>query len=253
MELRHYWNIVWRRLPIVLALPLLVGLGSLALFLLSPATYTAQAKVQIVRVPPQAGDDRNYRYDEYYNFLATEFTADDLTEVMNGNVFADAVARTLRGPAYNLSLRDEEVRGAFTVRRSHRVLLINASASDRGRALAIARAAAETVRQDPLRYFARGDSGAPVQVVPLEIHRPEKAQSNRVQGLLNVALQTILAFFAGIGLAFLLDYLDERLRGAEETDEALGLPILGLIPANGRTGRLEAVAGGPNGRGRGTP
>ena len=46
---------------------------------------------------------------------------------------------------------------------------------------------------------------------------------------LDLPLRTILALVAGIGLAFLLDYLDDTIRGRTDI-EALGLPILAEIP-----------------------
>lgn len=234
MDLKRYWGIILRHLPIVLAVPLIVGLGSLALFLSRPATYSAQAKVQLVLVPPQANEQDFFRYDGYYNFLATEFASDDLAEVLNGNVFADAVGRTLSGPDYNLRLEREELRNALTARRSHRVLLIDATGKSRDEAMTLARAAIQTLNQDPLKYFSRGDSGAPVRAVPLSIEEPVEAKSNRSAGLLNVIIQSMLGLFAGLGLAFLLAYLDDRLHGADAAREALGLPVLAQIPADGQ-------------------
>ena len=56
--------------------------------------------------PPQANDPNFYTYANYYNFLATEYAIDDLVEVVNGNVFADAVTQTLQGPDFNLPLKE---------------------------------------------------------------------------------------------------------------------------------------------------
>ncbi|MEM9304263.1 MAG: polysaccharide biosynthesis tyrosine autokinase, partial [Pseudomonadota bacterium] len=45
----------------------------------------------------------------------------------------------------------------------------------------------------------------------------------------------MLAFFMGlalsIGLAFLLEHLDNTLKGADDTEQKLGLPVLGLLPS----------------------
>jgi capsular polysaccharide biosynthesis protein len=39
-------------------------------------------------------------------------------------------------------------------------------------------------------------------------------------------------------LAFLLGYLNDRIRDPEGVEEALGLPVLGAIPLGGRSGRM---------------
>ena len=62
------------------------------------------------------------------------------------------------------------------------------------------------------------------------VEAPLEAKGDRVRRALNVLLQTMIALFAGLALAFLLDYLNERLRDAEGAREALDLPILGQIP-----------------------
>ena len=246
MELRRYWEIVWRRWPVVLAVPLLVMAGSLALFLSRPVSYTARARVQVTLVPQQADSRDFFRYNDYYKYLATEYAADDLVEVLNGNVFTDAVARTLQGPDFNLPIGVEQIRGALDVTRKHRVLQIEATTGEREWAVALARAAALTLQRDPLKYFAHGDSGVTVDAAPLVIDQPLAARSNRIRSLFNIAVQTLLGLVAGVGLAFLLEYLDDTLRGAEAAGRTLGLPVLGQIPGGGR--RARPALPGLNGR-----
>jgi capsular exopolysaccharide synthesis family protein len=47
----------------------------------------------------------------------------------------------------------------------------------------------------------------------------------------NIIIALLLAFAVGIGLAFLLDYLDDTLKSVEDVDRHLHLPTLALIPA----------------------
>jgi capsular exopolysaccharide synthesis family protein len=48
----------------------------------------------------------------------------------------------------------------------------------------------------------------------------------------NVLIAFLLSFGAGIGLAFLLDYLDDTLKSVDDVDRYIHLPALALIPAN---------------------
>lgn len=245
MELRRYWSTIWHYRWLVLALPIIVGLGSSAVWLIQPNGYSTTVKVQIALAPPQANADGDYfRYDNYYNYLATEYAVDDLVEVLNGNVFADAVAATLRTPEYGLTITDEIVRSAFKAQRVHRVLIANVTTGDKDRTVAIARAINATITRDPIKYFTKGDLVPKQGAAVLLVEAPLEAKGDRVRRALNVILQTTIALFAGLALAFLLDYLNERLRDAEGAREALDLPILGQIPR----GATAAVAG--RGRGR---
>lgn len=242
MELRRYWGIVWRYRLVVLALPLLVGLIATARWFATPSSYTAQARVEIVLAPPQAtaGEPDFFRYDNYYKYLATEYAVDDLVEVLNGNAFAAVVAATLNGPEYNIAIKNEEVQGAIKARRTHRVLVLETTSGDRDRAIKIGWAAILTVQRDPLKYFTNGDLGPKQGAAVLQIDQPLVAHSDRVRRALNVVLQTMVALFAGLGLAFLLEYLNDRLRDADAARDALGLPVLGQIP--GGAGRSRGVA-----------
>ena len=234
MELRRYWEILWRRWPVVLAVPLLVAAGSLALFLNRPVTYTAKARVQLTLIPQQTEAGDFFRYDNYYTYLATEYAADDLVEVLSGGVFLEDVARTLQQDHPNERITVEDIRGALDVSRKHRVLDIAATSHHRAGAVWVAEAVLKTLQQDPARYFSRGGSEVRLEAAPLVIERPISARSNRIRSLFNIAVQTLLGLIAGVGLAFLLEYLDDTLRGAEAASGALGLPVLGQIPGGGR-------------------
>jgi capsular exopolysaccharide synthesis family protein len=48
----------------------------------------------------------------------------------------------------------------------------------------------------------------------------------------NVLIAFLLSFGVGIGLAFLLDYLDDTLKSVDDVDRYIHLPALALIPAN---------------------
>ena len=250
MELRRYWATLWRHRWIVVALPLLVLLVSLLIWALTPPSYGAQLKIQLVLAPPQGvtGDDF-FHYDSYYNYLATEYAVDDIVEILNGNVFANAVAATLRGPEFGLNVKDQDIRGSFEARRTHRVLIVDITSGDRDRTVAISRAIALTLQRDPVKYFSKGGLVPQQGAAPLTIDQPIEARGDRAKRLLNVALQTVIALFAAIALAFLLDYLNDRLRDAEGTGAALGLPVLGVIPGGAaHSGRRRGFAPGRAGR-----
>ncbi len=245
MELRRYWATLWRHRRIVLALPALVLLISLLIWAITPPSYGAQMKMQLVLAPPQGTNTGDYfHYDNYYNYLATEYAVDDIVEVLNGNVFANAVAATLRGPDFGLDVKDEDIRTSFLARRTHRVLIVDITSGDRDRTLAISRAIGATLQRDPLKYFTKGDLVPQQGAAALTINQPIEARGDRVKRLLDIALQTVIALFAAIALAFLLDYLNDRLRDAEETGKALGLPVLGEIPdGTERAGRRAFAPG----------
>jgi capsular exopolysaccharide synthesis family protein len=59
------------------------------------------------------------------------------------------------------------------------------------------------------------------------------------QRMRNIVIAFILALAAGIGLAFLLDFLDDTLKSVEDVDRYIHLPALALIPAARSDKRLR--------------
>ncbi len=60
----------------------------------------------------------------------------------------------------------------------------------------------------------------------------------------NILIAFMLALGAGIGLAFLLDYLDDTLKSVEDVDRYIHVPALALIPSNRNDRRLKGRAAG---------
>jgi succinoglycan biosynthesis transport protein ExoP len=56
--------------------------------------------------------------------------------------------------------------------------------------------------------------------------------------LRNIFIAFLLSLVAGIGLAFLLDFLDDTVKSVDDVDRYLHLPALALIPASRDRGRL---------------
>ncbi len=90
------------------------------------------------------------------------------------------------------------------------------------------------------------------QELALASGRPDniKIQNNAVaptqpigpQRARNILLAMLLSFAAGIGLAFLLDYLDDSVRTSDDISRHLGLPTLALIPHYMQNERRKVIA-----------
>ncbi|HYW90824.1 MAG TPA: hypothetical protein VFB50_23845, partial [Chloroflexota bacterium] len=64
---------------------------------------------------------------------------------------------------------------------------------------------------------------------------PDTRRGNTIPGLISeVGLRTLIGLLVGLGLAFLLDYIDPSVRSREEAEDLLRLPIIGEIPRTRR-------------------
>ena len=63
--------------------------------------------------------------------------------------------------------------------------------------------------------------------------------------LRNITIALVLSLLAGIGLAFLLDFLDDTLKSVDDVDRYIHLPALALIPAARSEKRLRGAGPSP--------
>ncbi len=75
---------------------------------------------------------------------------------------------------------------------------------------------------------------ADVKVIDAAV-TPEKPV--RPRRVFNMVIAALLGLMAGVGLAFLFEYLDTTIKDRTEAEKVLGLPVLGQIPAIDTKGR----------------
>ncbi|HHY46388.1 MAG TPA: hypothetical protein GX506_03715 [Firmicutes bacterium] len=71
-------------------------------------------------------------------------------------------------------------------------------------------------------------------IVPRDPIKPRK--------LLNVAIAAFLGLFVGIGLAFIMEFMDISFKSQDEVERVLGLPVLGFIPSMKRFKGKRAIS-----------
>ena len=221
MELRTYWGIIRKRLWLVVGL-LTVSLLSYLLFAPQvPVSYTANMRF-VIGLKPEPSNGTYYTYDRYYTWLTAEYLLDDLAEVVKSRAFAKDVAAVA-----GLDLPPGAIQGATSSGKLHRILNITVSWHDPGELARIADALAQVLRERGATYFAQ--LSAESAVVSL-IDPPSISQIGAsLRQRLDLPLRLVLALLAGVGLAFLWDYLDITIRNRADLEE-LGLPILAEIP-----------------------
>jgi capsular exopolysaccharide synthesis family protein len=94
-----------------------------------------------------------------------------------------------------------------------------------------------------LTRFKETDQGADVEstnarvIDPAQVPAgPIKPQKTRI-----IVVAVILAMMVGVGLALLIEYLDNTLKSAQDVEESLQLPTLGTIPRLSRRRRKRMV------------
>lgn len=227
MELRAYWDILRRRwwLPLVMMVVVAaISAVQLRPWQTRPPSYTASMRLLVGVLP--ATDAAVTAYDpRYYAWLTSEYLVDDFTEVVRSNLFAQGVSARLADQS--IELPPGVILGSAATGQQHRILTLNFGWGDATQLEAIANAAADEITENAATYFqALGTEGAGVTVLDgPTIGVVGASLRDRLEWPLRVGLGLLV----GIGLIFLLEYLDTSLRNRQEV-EALGVRVIGEIP-----------------------
>ncbi|MBI5878404.1 MAG: hypothetical protein HZB53_12215 [Chloroflexi bacterium] len=223
MELKAYWNVVLRRWWIIAVLVVVV-FGASQLLAPKPTTsYTVSMRFAIgLAADAMPAGAATYYDPAYYDWLVSEYLTDDFSEIVKSSAFAQDVSQCAgQGVAPGM------VQGTANTQKQHRILTLSLSGGDRQQVTAIADCAAKVLRENNAKYFAQLNTyRASIQI----IDGPNVAEATSdLRGRLDLPIRLALAVVAGIALAFLIDYLDDSVRGARDV-EALGLSVVGEIP-----------------------
>ncbi|HBY94077.1 MAG: hypothetical protein M5U01_04035 [Ardenticatenaceae bacterium] len=222
MELRAYGRIVWRFGWLIVLLPLLVGLLSLATYHAPAPSYGYDLKLSVSFLPMPA--ERMNEDPRLGAVQASEYVADDLTEILPSSRFADLVRTHLPDGA---RIAPGTIVAATRAEKQHRILNVTVAAATPDQATVLGDAVAEAVQSD-LVALASQLWGSDVNLTLIDQGGPYPIPAS-LRARLDIPLRLILAAIAAIMLAFLLDYLDDSVRTRLEAEQIAG-PVLAEIP-----------------------
>lgn len=164
--------------------------------------------------------------ERYYNWLTSEYIVNGLTDWIRGERFAAAVSAQLAQEGIDVPAG--EIRGSLAAdnTRSMMTVILN-SGRDQATVEQMINAVITiltTQNADALPQL--GDE--PAALVQLDTPIVNQIAPG-LRSQLDLPLRVALALGAGIGLAFLVEYLDPTVRGRDELERS-GWVVLGEIP-----------------------
>ncbi len=225
MELRALWHILRRRWWLV-ALPTLAALAvtlpALRQVVSPPVSYQVQMRLTAAAPP---ATPTPYEDAVYVPLLASEYVVVNMPHWITGDRFADEVSDVLGARGVQIAAAD--LRGHFAADSYRSILTLYVTWDEPETLRTIAEAAVQVLQTRNQAYFPQFAAEA-VRVVPLD--EPEVSTlaapiSVRLMPLLRIAL----GLAAGLGLAALAEYLDDRVHTRADV-AALGLDVWAEIP-----------------------
>lgn len=214
MTLLELLKLMRKHLKLVIALPIVCAIAmGLVSFLFMPNTYTASTSMYVL-----VQSDNTTGATMSTDLSASQMITNDVANLIT----SDRVTKDTAAALQMNSLNDYDI--AVQSETTTRVLTLSVTGQDAQSTAIIANELAKnvsTVAQEVMNVQS-------VNVID-EAATPESPSGP------NRMMYTAVAFLAGLFLAVaivvLMDVLNTRVRGAEDVEELLGVPVIGRIPA----------------------
>jgi capsular polysaccharide biosynthesis protein len=214
IDLRDYIDVIRKRIKLLAVVPLIAVLvAAVAVFWLVTPVYTASTTLMVNKSQPT-------NQIVYSDLQANLLLVKTYREVARSRVVMDEVLRDL-----NLSLTAEALSHKVDVTQVGDTQVIRISVDDPDAVLAsrIANSVGNVFQQKVVTIMQVDN------VVTIDRAVPPNAPTKPNKALtLSVAL--VLGGMTGLGLIFLLEFLDNTMKTSADVEKYLGLPVLGMIP-----------------------
>ncbi|RID84725.1 capsular biosynthesis protein [Peribacillus asahii] len=217
ISLRELFETLKKRLSLILVITLLAAAvsGAISYFVLKPV-YKSSSQILVSQSAASSlasiagvSLDTDAKYIETYNVI------------LKSPYILDQVIKELK-----MDTTPEQLNGSVSVTQegASQVVTISVTNNDPAEAVRIAneiaevfqREIAQLMRIDNITILSKAelaDNPAPVKPEPL----------------LNIAIAIVVGLMAGVGLAFLLEYLDNTIKSEQDIEKLLELPVLGVV------------------------
>lgn len=230
MELHQIASIIRRRWIWVLVPAALVLLLGVVTYSPPPPVYNAGVRFITGQTPGVEAD----AFDEqrYYNWLTSEYIVNGLADWVRGGRFAELVSAELA--AAGESIPPWEIQSGLAADNARSMLTVSVTGSSTPRVAAMINGIITVLTEQNAAGLPQLN-GQNAELIPLDV--PSVSQvPNGLMDQLELPLRVALALAAGLGLAFLVEYLDPTVRERKDV-QRMELDVLGEIPPEKRRPR----------------
>lgn len=218
LDLRQYWKVIKKRWAIVVFLPIIAALtsGILSYYVLQPI-YQASTTL-LVGMAPNGGAAKQTGQLNYSNLQADQQLALTFQTIATSRTVEQEVIDTL-----NLPVKPGELDVAVSNVTNTGILKIDVEDPNPSLATQIANTLSGKFVQEVNKIEKVDNIGiVDKAVVPVQPVKPRKT--------LNIIIAFVVGLMVALGIAFLLEYLDNTIKDTEDIKNSLELPVLGVIP-----------------------
>jgi capsular polysaccharide biosynthesis protein len=217
---------IWLIISITVIATLVSGIYS---FYLATPIYSSSTQLLVNQ---EKSDQPMYNIGEIQTNLQLINT---YNVIIKSPAILDLVAKEL-----DLGKTSDELNAMITVgsEKDSQVLNITVQNPDAAVATDIANTTAKVFQNEIVKIMSVDNVSILAQAKTKENQSPIKPQK-----ALNIAIALVVGLMAGVGLSFLLEYLDNTIKNEMDVEKVLGLPVLGAINTIGEKDKNKSLYG----------
>ena len=216
ISLQEIVKIIRKRLLLIIILIVTaIGISAGINFYVLTPIYQAQTQILV---------NQNSNPEEAYSWQTTET---DLRLINTYNeIITSPVILTPVIEALELDITPEQLSSQISVSNKSDSKVVNISVVDSNplQAVEISNTVAEVFKEQIPKLMSV-DNITIISIAKLS-ETPSPVKPNKI---LNLAIATVIGLMLGVGVAFLLEISDKKLRDERDINEILGLPVMGVI------------------------
>lgn len=217
LDLRNFIYIIKKRRKLIFLITILSAIisGILSFYVIIP---TYEAKATIVVGKANAGTNEKLKY-EYYDVIMFQNLIKTYAEIAKSTAVAENASVRLKDG----SVKDILSNLTVTPKEDTQLIEFKVQNSDPEKAYLMLKAVCNA-------FIEEGESIYPGQNIQVIDNAKIAEDPIRPRKLLNITMAFFIGLFASVGLAFLLEYMDNTLKTEQDIGECLCLPVIGIIP-----------------------
>lgn len=216
ISLKELFQTLKKRMVLIISITLIAMIvsGVISFFILTPE-YKSSTQILV----NQTKDDQSlYNYNEVQTNVQLIST---YSVIIKSAAILNNVKNDLK---LDISVSDLNNKISVESAQNSQIMTVSVTDSDPTLALSIANKTAEVFEKE-IKEIMSVDN---VTILPLA-NDQENQSPISPNPTLNIAVAAVVGIMLGIGIAFLLDYLDNTVKTEQDVEKLLGLPVLGGI------------------------
>lgn len=216
ISLQDLFKTIRKRLGLIALLTILaITIAGVISFLVLTPVYQTSTEILVNQSPAETGQLTNQNIQTDLQLINT------YSGIIKSPAILDQVVEEM-----NLDMTTDQLTSKITVSNADQSQIVNITVQDEDPAMAVEIAnTTASVFESDIQELMNVDNVTILSPAVLK-ENPSPVAPNP---MLNMAIAAVVGLMLGVGIAFLMEYLDTTMKDQQDIEDVLGLPLLGIV------------------------